>query len=39
MSAITKTLGVSPGTLHGHIPDPHGLRAGRIPAPLEGISR
>jgi hypothetical protein len=39
MSATAKMLGVSLGTLHDHIPDPRELRAGRIPAPLEGISR
>ncbi|MFH8789156.1 hypothetical protein [Streptomyces roseoverticillatus] len=39
ITAIAKMLGVSPGTLYNHIPDLGELRAGRIPAQLEGGSR
>jgi len=39
ITAIAKMLGVSPGTFYNHIPDLRELRAGRIPAQLEGGSR
>lgn len=35
ITAISKMLGVSPGTLYNHIPDLRELRASRIPAQLE----
>ncbi|MEV4442544.1 recombinase family protein [Streptomyces sp. NPDC049577] len=35
IASIAKLLGVSPGTLYNHIPDPQGLRtSGRIPKRL-----
>lgn len=41
ITSIAKMLGVSPGTLYNHTPDPRELRAGRtgIPAQLEASTR
>ncbi|MFD7402282.1 recombinase family protein [Streptomyces sp. NPDC059866] len=39
ITSIAKLLGVSPGTLYNHIPDLQELRAGRVPAQIEGGAR
>ncbi|MEV6593140.1 hypothetical protein [Streptomyces acidicola] len=39
ITSIAKLLGVSPGTLYNHIPEPRELRARRIPAQLEAGAR
>ncbi|WP_431684179.1 hypothetical protein [Kitasatospora sp. KL5] len=36
ITSIAKLLGVSPGTLYNHIPDLQELRAGHIPAQIDG---
>lgn len=39
ITSITRLLAVSPGTLYNHIPDLQELRAGRVPAQLDGGMR
>ncbi|SCF72229.1 Resolvase, N terminal domain [Streptomyces sp. Ncost-T10-10d] len=39
ITSIAKLLGVGPGTLYNHNPDLQELRAGRVPAQLDGGTR